>query len=130
MNQALLVDTHAFIEIRSGSPALSQRAKRAFLDADRKLFLSIASVWEMQIKLMIKKLELDLPLKEFVEVALASGLIQLLPIELHHVYVLGSLPYHHRDPFDRLLASQALSEKMPILSGDKAFDPYGLQRIW
>ncbi len=91
--------------------------------------LSQATIWELSIKLGLRKLTLTVPLAEAVRRALESG-VQLLSIELADLYSVEFLANHHRDPFDRLLAVQALNHSLPIISRDKIFDAYGVQRIW
>ncbi len=130
MKKKILLDTHVFIEIRSGSTKLPHRVKKIFHNPDSELYISIASVWEMAIKMHLKKLHLDLPLKELMQSALSTGLITLLPMELEHVFALQTLSDHHRDPFDRILISQSKHENMALLSGDEVFDLYKIERIW
>lgn len=89
----------------------------------------MASVWEIQIKVDIKKLALPLPLSDLIALQRRTNNIQLLPIELRHIYALSDLPMHHRDPFDRLLIAQSNVEKMPILSADGVFDLYNAQTL-
>jgi PIN domain nuclease of toxin-antitoxin system len=84
----------------------------------------------MQIKLQLGKLRFDMPLSELLAVQQQINAIQLLPLELAHIWTLGSLPPHHRDPFDRMLIAQSIASQMPILSVDSAFDSYSIQRLW
>jgi PIN domain nuclease of toxin-antitoxin system len=84
----------------------------------------------MQIKLQLGKLRFDMPLSELLAVQQQINDIQLLPLELAHIWTLGSLPPHHRDPFDRMLIAQSIASQMPILSVDFAFDSYSIQRLW
>ena len=92
--------------------------------------LSVASIWEMAIKVSSKKLTLNSPLDEFVNLYAEAYRIELLPIESRHALAVVELPNHHRDPFDRMLITQSLVEGMPLLSCDKIFDRYGIERIW
>jgi PIN domain nuclease of toxin-antitoxin system len=92
--------------------------------------LSLASVWEIQIKSQLGKLQLSLPLSELIETQQQMNDLQLLPVELKHIYALTELSHHHRDPFDRLLIVQSRVEQMPLLSRDSIFDAYGVDRIW
>ena len=126
----ILLDTQAFLVVRSGGGRLPARARRAFLDPENELFLSPASVWEMAIKCSLGKLHLGIALPDLVRSALSTGLIRPLPIDLDHLYAVKDLPFHHRDPFDRLLVAQARCEELAILGGDDAFDAYGVNRIW
>jgi PIN domain nuclease of toxin-antitoxin system len=93
-------------------------------------FVSIASCWEMAIKVSLGKLRIEGALDRFLPEQLAANGFQSLAIELRHVAKVVSLPFHHRDPFDRLLAAQAIEEKCPIVSADPVFRKYGVTRIW
>lgn len=124
---SFLIDTHIFIWFFENSNRLSVSASALLKDPDNEIFLSMASVWEIQIKLDIKKFELDRPLSEIIALERQRNKIQLLPIEPRHIYALSALPMHHKDPFDRLLLAQSNSEKMPILSADAIFDRYDAQ---
>lgn len=95
-----------------------------------QLWLSTASVWEMAIKSSLGKLELPSPLSDFLEEQLSATRTSLLEIRAEHAVRVEKLPWHHRDPFDRLLIAQALFEKVPILGRDPDFDAYSIQRIW
>lgn len=129
MTRALLLDTQAFLWIRTDHPGLPDRARRAFSDPDSLVHLSLVSVWELAIKVSIGKLKIKGRLRDLVDSAPALG-IQLLQIGVDHVLAVEKMPFHHRDPFDRLILAQARSEKMAILSGDAAFDAYGVHRVW
>ncbi|WP_313950109.1 type II toxin-antitoxin system VapC family toxin [Nostoc sp. FACHB-110] len=92
--------------------------------------LNIASVWEMAVKHSIGKLNFHLSFAEFVEQQIVINGIQLLPISIEHILVVSQLPLHHRDPFDRMLIAQAIVENIPVLSADKIFATYPIQRLW
>jgi PIN domain nuclease of toxin-antitoxin system len=125
---AVLLDTHAFLWWTQNDSRLSKPARGAIVDSDRRL--SLASCWELAIKVSLKRIGFDQPLNQFLtEQMLANG-ISLLPIEFRHVMRLAQLPFHHRDPFDRLLVAQALEEGLSLVSADPAFDAYGVARIW
>ena len=100
------------------------------------LLFSVASVWEMAIKVSTGKLALfdrekqPRPFDPFVADQLRVNRIDLLPIVMEHTDLLFTLPYHHRDPFDRMLAAQSLAEQVPLVSVDAVFDSYGVIRIW
>jgi PIN domain nuclease of toxin-antitoxin system len=126
----LLLDTHTFLWWVKDSDALSKTAGARIADEGNECFLSLASAWEMAIKVATGKLELPAPVGRFVEEQLAANAFQLLPIELVHVAHVAKLPFHHRDPFDRLLVAQALKEKLAIVSADPIFRKYGAKRIW
>src|SRR4051812_35765963 len=122
----LLLDTHAVIWFVEGDPQMSALARALIEDPQNEKWLSIASVWEMAIKINIGKLRLSLPLPQYISQHLTGNGIALLSISLPHVLSQESLPLHHRDPFDRLLAAQSLAESMPIVSIDSLLDPYGI----
>lgn len=126
----LLLDTHAFLWWVEGSTELSRRATRAIGDAENECFLSVASCWEIAIKASLGKLKLDAPLEEFVPEQMAANRFGLLPIDFRHVARVATLPFHHRDPFDRLLIAQAGSEEMAVVSADRTFRRYGVRRVW
>jgi PIN domain nuclease of toxin-antitoxin system len=98
--------------------------QNALQDEDNTLVLSVVSMWEMQIKAQIGRLHLPVPVKEFVAVKQATNNIQTLPILARHVWTLNSLPLHHRDPFDRLLLAQAVTEKVHFVSIDAVMTQY------
>jgi PIN domain nuclease of toxin-antitoxin system len=125
-----LLDTHTLIWWSIDPIRLSQQARNLLDDESNTVFLSIISVWEMQIKLQIGKLTLQMPLPELIKDQQETNDLQLLPIELTHIYALTNLPNHHRDPFDRLLIAQATVEQVPIISIDSVFDNYPIQRLW
>ncbi len=126
----VLLDTHTLIWLSISPNRLSEKVRNLLSDTDNNLFLSIASVWEMQIKLQLSKLTIELPLPELIETQKQTNGLQILPIELSHIYTLDGLPNHHRDPFDRILVAQAIFEKIPLLSIDAIFDAYPINRIW
>jgi len=125
-----LIDTHALLWIIDDDPRLSQRAKDIYLCEDHAILLSMASVWELAIKLRLGKLIIQGDLQQFVQEHVIGNNIEVLPIELAHLYYLQALGHVHNDPFDRLLVSQALSENLPLISSDSWLDGYPIQRIW
>jgi PIN domain nuclease of toxin-antitoxin system len=126
----LLLDTHVLIWLVEGSDNLSQLAKQAIEDENNSLHLSIASLWEMTIKMTLGKLQLGMSIDLIVESYLLPTGIEILPIHLNHLLVLRELPLHHRDPFDRLLISQAQAEKLTLVSGDRVFINYPVNIRW
>ncbi|MDB9310971.1 type II toxin-antitoxin system VapC family toxin [Aphanizomenon sp. CS-733/32] len=126
----ILLDTHAFIWFAENSQKLSQYATILLEDNSNQALLSIASVWEMQIKISMGKLKLDLPLPELIDSQIKINNIQILPIELAHIWALEQLPYHQKDPFDRLIIGQSITENITILSIDTIFDAYSVKRVW
>jgi PIN domain nuclease of toxin-antitoxin system len=126
----LLLDTHALLWFLNNDPALSATAKALIEDPANHKFVSVATCWEIAIKVGLKKLDLGEPATTFLPRELATNHFDLLGIELRHATFVETLPPHHRDPFDRLLIAQALIEAMPIVSADAAFDAYGVTRLW
>lgn len=126
----LLLDTQAFLWLIGDMPSASEKGKELFLDDKNNLYISLASIWEIAIKLSIGKLLLKQPLEKFLPAQLQENTIHLLEIHFSHIVKVAKLPFYHRDPFDRLIISQALTEKMPIISSDTAFDEYGVKRLW
>jgi PIN domain nuclease of toxin-antitoxin system len=126
----LLLDAHAFLWFVNADAQLSASAKLLIEDPTNRKFVSIATCWEIAIKAGLGKLKLGEPAATFLPRELAVNLFDILPIALAHATFVETLPRHHRDPFDRMLAAQALIEKMPLVSIDVAFDPYGVQRLW
>lgn len=125
----LLLDTHAFLWFAADDPRLSPEAKRLLSDASNALTLSVASLWEMAIKVRIGKLALDLSIPQLIESAQQRD-IEILPVKSEHVVCLTELALYHRDPFDRILIAQALTEHLHIVSRDSILDRYGVPRIW
>jgi PIN domain nuclease of toxin-antitoxin system len=125
----LLVDTHALIWFVSGDRRIG-RAARAAMEADgARLHLSAASMWEMAIKSSARRLELPQPVARYVADRVAEGYL-VLSVDATHAAAVEDLPWHHRDPFDRLLIAQARIERMPIISRDRIFRKYGVDVIW
>jgi PIN domain nuclease of toxin-antitoxin system len=126
----LLLDTHTFIWWDSQPAKLSQKALALCQEPTNTLLLSVASIWEMQIKLQLGKLKLNLPLVEVIESQQKTNNIEILPITLIHVLALESLPNHHKDPFDRLLIAQANVEDAFLVSCDPIFAQYPVKLAW
>lgn len=126
----LLLDTHAFLWWVDGGTRVSVRARRAIANPANDCLLSIVSVWEMAIKVSLGKLRLPTSPERFVADQLAANHFNVLTCDLHHVCRLANLPFRHRDPFDRLLVSQALSDSLRIVSADPIFQKYGVKRLW
>ncbi|HEX8817632.1 MAG TPA: type II toxin-antitoxin system VapC family toxin [Terriglobales bacterium] len=123
-----LLDTHAFLWAIGEEGKLSQRAQQFYTSAD--LWLSVASIWEILIKVRVGKLNLPDPVGPYLVRKMAHDHIEPLPITLDHTLRIESLPIHHRDPFDRILAAQSLEEKLPLLTADPIFGRYQVRVIW
>jgi PIN domain nuclease of toxin-antitoxin system len=126
----MLLDTHAFLWWIEGTPALGRRAKAAVANPDNEVLFSIASCWELAIKLSLGKLRVPGSLDRFIPEQLTLNGFALLDAELRHVLRVARLPFHHRDPFDRLLAAQALEDQLAIVSADRVFRKYGVTTVW
>ena len=126
----LLLDTHAFLWFAAGDGRLSSRARRRIEDPANDKFLSVASVWEIAIKRSLGKLTLSVSLDVLVDDGAVHNGIALLEVARDHAVAVGHLPFHHRDPFDRLLICQAMVEEMAVVSNDAALDAYPIQRLW
>ena len=124
-----LLDTHAFLWLATDDPQLTEAARAIFVDTEQECFLSAASVWEMAIKSSLGKLALAASLSHLVHGGLERGL-RLLDVTASHGYLVERLPFHHRDPFDRILVAQAIHEGMHLVSRDGQLDAYAVTRIW
>jgi PIN domain nuclease of toxin-antitoxin system len=124
-----LLDSHTFLWFVHGDRRLTIPAREAISSAENQVFLSIASLWEIAIKISLDKLELWKPLPDLFR-ELAANRIELLGIQPQHLFTLTDLPFHHRDPFDRLIIVQAMVEDMPVLSADPKFREYPVQIVW
>ena len=127
-----LLDTHSLIWFALDDPHPSAKARALIEDPENKVAISMATLWEIAIKVSIGKLPLNRPYEDFVAECLETQLFSLLPIEPSHTIFLASMPFPpgHKDPFDRLLIAQAIVENLPIVSVDVAFDHYPVRRIW
>lgn len=126
----LLLDTHVFIWLASDPDKLSGKAKEAILSQSNRLYVSLVSLWEMQIKSQLGKLTLDVPLSALWHEQKEMNQIELMPILVEHIWELENLPHLHRDPFDRLIISQAKKESFIIVSADTAVTQYPVTTIW
>ena len=126
----LLLDTHTFLWWVEDAPALSKKARQAVANPDNECLLSLVSCWEMAIKLRLGKLKLANRIERFIPEQLSANGFRQLDIDFRHVARVATMPLHHRDPFDRLLAAQAKEEKLAIVSADAVFQKYGVKRIW
>jgi PIN domain nuclease of toxin-antitoxin system len=126
----LLLDTHTFIWWDGNPNKLSKVALDLLSDSKNQLFLSLVSVWEMQIKIQLGKLQVRADLGILVAEQLSENNLELLNVDLSHILTLSQLENHHKDPFDRLLIAQAHLEKMILVSCDPIFQAYDCPIIW
>jgi len=124
-----LLDTHTFLWAISGSERLSRRAECIFVGPS-DLWLSVASIWEILIKVQIGKIPLPLPAGPYIVKKLVENRIETLRISLDHVLKVETLPMHHSDPFDRILIAQSIEEGWPLITADPIFERYPVQVIW
>ena len=125
-----LLDTLCWLWWMTESQHLSDSARRKIEDPENTILLSAASSWEITIKYTLKKLQLPEPPEVFLPKRLARDTISSLPVEHIHALHAASLPFHHHDPFDRLLISQAQIEQVPFMTVDAQFKPYDIEVIW
>ena len=126
----LLLDTHTFIWWDSAPARLSPAALALCSDPTNQLVLSVASLWEIQIKRQLGKLDLRLPLAEIVAHQKETNSVAVLPVAQEHVLALEGLPPHHRDPFDRMLVAQAIVEAATLVSVDPVLRSYPIEVCW
>ncbi len=126
----LLVDAHCLIWAVDDPAKLTPASVVALEDAANDLLIGAGTLWELSIKTGLGKLTLSLPFRSWMEGAIAGLGLAVLPITLESCERQASLPFHHRDPFDRLFAAQALVENIKVVSADAILDQYGVDRIW
>ncbi|HET6574072.1 MAG TPA: type II toxin-antitoxin system VapC family toxin [Fimbriiglobus sp.] len=126
----LLLDTHTLIWAADDTSQIPAAAMSLMANVSNERLVSIASIWEISIKVGLGRLPLSLPFRPWIDKAIADLGLVVLPITLDHAERQAGLSWHHRDPFDRLLAAQAIAEGTPLVSADVIFDQYGINRIW
>ncbi len=125
-----LLDTCTLLWFLAGDAKLSRKARQLIDDSSNEKFLSIVSLWEIAIKVGLGKIDLDKPFEQIFPERLDFNHIWILDITVNSLAKLTTLPLHHRDPFDRLIIAQGLTEGFPIISVDETFDAYGVSREW
>jgi PIN domain nuclease of toxin-antitoxin system len=126
----VLLDSHALLWAVDNPAQLSAAARATLQDPANELLISAASLWEIAIKVGLKKLLLTLPYRDWMNRAFADLALTMLPINVDYADAQIAMPWHHRDPFDRLVIAQALTDGIEIVSADSTFDSYGVRRIW
>ena len=126
----LLLDTHAFLWWVGDTRGLSRKARSAIGSGRNECFVSVASGWEIAVKVSLGNLRIESSLDRFLPEQLAANGFQPLAIDLKHTARVATLSFHHRDPFDRLLAAQALEEELAMVTADPVFAKYGVRRVW
>ena len=126
----LLLDTLAFLWFITDDRLLSAKAKSLIVDSTNEINVSPATYWEVAIKVSIGKYPLHVPFEQFFTEGIEGNSLTILPMEIRHAHELAALPFHHRDPFDRMIIAQAIVERIPVVSVDPAFDSYSVTRLW
>ena len=125
----LLLDTHAFLWFSEDNPRLTHHAKSLIEDSGNNCFISMASIWEMAIKISLGKLTVKngfLNLRDDIQ----NHGFDILPIEFRHTVALTSMSFFHRDPFDRLLIAQSIVENFSIVTNEEIFEKYSIETLW
>ena len=125
----LLLDTHIFLWLSSAPKKIPSSIYKACEDTQNKLYLSLVSPWEVQIKQQLGKLRLHCNLSDLVETQIEQNGLTILPVKLTHIYAIGDLPYHHKDPFDRLLIAQAKVESLTLVTVDEQIGQYDISTL-
>lgn len=126
----ILIDTHALLWFFTNDGRLTAKAKGIYLDKSHSIYLSAASFWELNIKCSLGKLKLSSNWRFLLKKYLEENSIQWLNLSPEHCHQVSLLPFHHKDPFDRMLVAQALTENMPLITCDSEFSQYGIECIW
>ncbi len=124
-----LIDIHTFIWFIEGDKKLTKTAKEFISKKVASTFISIASLWEIAVKISLGKLELKTSFSKISQLIFNNG-FQILPIVFEDTLILSELPFHHRDPFDRIIIAQSITNKLSIISRDKIFSEYNISLIW
>jgi PIN domain nuclease of toxin-antitoxin system len=123
----LLIDTHIFVWLQIELRKLSAKRIQMLEDKSNTLFLSLASVWELQLKIQLGKFSFPKPLPEVIQAQQEINDLRILPITPEHIYELKNLPFHHKDPFDRLLIAQSIVEDFTLVTDDPKFSDYSVK---
>jgi PIN domain nuclease of toxin-antitoxin system len=126
----LLLDTHTFLWFTLGDPQISAAVVAAINDPVNDKLVSPATYWEIAIKVSINKLALGAPYEDFLHRGIVLNGFDILHVEPRHTARVATLPFHHKDPFDRLLIAQALVDDLTLVSNEALFDSYGVKRLW
>src|SRR4051812_23032203 len=126
----VLLDTHTFLWFALDDASLGAAARASIVDPGTEKLISPASYWEISIKMSTGKLRLGQPFEQSMHAGIEGNGFTVLPITVKHAAVVATRPFHHRDPFDRLLVAQALAEDIPVATADSVFDRYGVRRVW
>lgn len=125
----LLIDTQSLIWFFEGDDKMPLFIRAMMEDAKNEFAISIVSFWEITIKMSLRKLELSVNLETMINRIVKNGFV-IVPIEPAHLITLLTLDFHHRDPFDRMIIAQAITENMSVISSDHVFKSYPVNCIW
>ena len=125
-----ILDTHTFIWWITNDPRMTDKVRKIIADSSNELFLSVASCWEMVIKMQTGKLKLTDDPGSFIPDQMYLNGIQGLAIQISHVLHTHKLPLYHRDPFDRIIISQSYVEQIPVITNDPLFEKYDVKVVW
>ena len=126
----VLLDTNTFLWAIRADERLSSRAREIFIAGRNELLLSVASIWEILLKVQVGKIRFEEPAVGYLKRQIFKNNIRMLPILMDHVAHLESLPLHHRDPFDRILVAQSMEENLSLLTADPLMKSYSVSVIW
>jgi len=126
----LLLDTHTFLWYIAGDERISVRARTFITDPGNDVLLSVASLWEIAIKVSIGKLTLARPFADLIPEEITLNSVEVVSITLDDLNFISQLPFHHRDPFDRLIVAQSVVRAIPIVGRDDRFRDYGINLLW
>lgn len=126
----MIIDTHVLLWWLESSPRLSRRVTRILTEGDETMFWSVASSWEVAIKVSSGRLVLPRPYAELVDKVIPGEGLDLLQISNAHLLQVAALPHHHHDPFDRMLIAQAIVERLPVITADPSFEDYDVKIVW
>ncbi len=126
----ILLDTHALLWLITGDKRLSKTCRKMFLDTENRLYFSIVSLWEICIKKSLDRISLKNNWLDIIQEEMKANSVQWLSVEVSHCSKVTDLPFHHQDPFDRMLIAQAIIEDLSILSRDSRFSAYDIKCIW
>ena len=126
----LLADAHAIVWLAADDPRLGIAARDAMLAEGNDVFVSIATVWELSIKQSLAKGEFEMTVADMLRLGHESARINFLSVDVDDALASGGLPYHHRDPFDRMIIAQALRRDWAVVTVDRQFSAYGVKTVW
>jgi PIN domain nuclease of toxin-antitoxin system len=124
-----LLDTHTFIWFINGDRSLSDKVISKIKNVENQCFFSIASIWEISIKMRLNKLQLKSDFNNITNFCIDNE-IEILPITFEHIQALNDLDFHHRDPFDRIIIAQSITEELTVITKDENFHLYKVKCLW